>query len=255
MNSIVRDQISKLRQVKKPLIVGIQGPQRSGKTTLVTELSKTMDSVVSLSLDDFYIPYKDQILLKNPLLEFRGLPGTHSVDLLEETLMKLKAGEPTLIPQFDKSLQNGRGDRLPIEQWKKVDCPDVILLEGWCLGFESIQEFSCDPKKYKFKCTENDLEQVNENLKRYHFIRDYLDYFVQIKAKDIDFVYDWRWQQELSMKQNLGSAVGLSHEQVVDFVSRFMPIYDLYLHQLEKGYLVLGCNLCIEIDSNRIPIL
>lgn len=44
------------------------------------------------------------------------------------------------VPIFKKSLHNGQGDRLPIEQWKKIQGPlDLVLVEGWMLGFQSVE--------------------------------------------------------------------------------------------------------------------
>jgi D-glycerate 3-kinase len=255
MNSIVLDQISKwlLQYKKRPLMIGINGPQGAGKTTLVNELQEAWPSVVSISLDDFYIPFNEQILLKgNPLLEYRGLPGTHSVELLLDRLRKIEARIPTSIPKFDKSLRNGRGDRLSPELWTEVV---DALIEGWSLGFQAIPLLTCDTSKYSFPFTERDLIQINQNLKFYDCINQMLDCFFQIKAQNIDYVYTWRWQQEETMKQKLGGKVGLSFDQVRDFVHRFMPIYDIYLPQLEKQTIVLkGKSCCIEIDLNRNPI-
>jgi D-glycerate 3-kinase len=44
----------------------------------------------------------------------------------------------TLIPFYDKSLKNGNGDRANPSEFKKVSGPiDLVLLEGWMLGFQS----------------------------------------------------------------------------------------------------------------------
>jgi D-glycerate 3-kinase len=239
---IAEDQILKWvnSDNQRPFFIGIQGPQGSGKTTLVAELESLLPyRVLSCSLDDFYIPHEEQLKLKgNPLLEHRGLPGTHSIDLLLDTFEKLRAGKDTKIPRFDKSLHQGRGDRLPESEWTRaVGVYDIILFEGWCLGFKSKDPFQCDPSKYSFRCSNQDLMEINEHLRQYRPIYQYLDYFIQLKAEKIDFVTDWRCEQELTLKRQRGANMGLSFEQVQDFVSRFMPIYDLYLSRVDPNML------------------
>lgn len=40
------------------------------------------------------------------------------------------------VPQYDKSLHKGRGDRAPFGRWLTATGPvDVVILEGWMLGF------------------------------------------------------------------------------------------------------------------------
>lgn len=135
-----------------PLFVAIQGPQGSGKTFLTEHVasSLTQDAglrVATLSIDDLYLPHDGLASLaashpNNPLLRGRGQPGTHDIDLGLKTLTALKginsdASTTTLkLPSFDKSQFNGEGDRVPEAEWRTVDSPiDVVLFEGWCVGF------------------------------------------------------------------------------------------------------------------------
>ena len=68
----------------KPLFIGIEAPQGLGKSTLVDVLQTLIDNSVVLSLDDLYLPREEQQDLGqkkhpgNPLLTFRGNPGTHA---------------------------------------------------------------------------------------------------------------------------------------------------------------------------------
>jgi D-glycerate 3-kinase len=42
-----------------------------------------------------------------------------------------------LIPQYDKSLNQGKGDRSDPKYFKKVQGPiDLVIVEGWMLGFK-----------------------------------------------------------------------------------------------------------------------
>jgi len=135
----------------KPLVVGVQGPQGSGKTYLTNILRDELISrpnglsVALLSLDDLYLPHSELARVandhpRNPLLQGRGQPGTHDVPLGTQILDSLRrinepGAEGTVsIPIFDKSLHSGEGDR--IEQTTVVNRPlDVIIMEGWCIGF------------------------------------------------------------------------------------------------------------------------
>jgi D-glycerate 3-kinase len=65
------------------------------------------------------------------VLQFRGNPGTHDMDLALTTIRSLlgrgldstKAGDKqiTRIPRYDKTACHGRGDRLPEEAWPLVE--------------------------------------------------------------------------------------------------------------------------------------
>ncbi|KAI8898226.1 P-loop containing nucleoside triphosphate hydrolase protein, partial [Globomyces pollinis-pini] len=219
-----------------PIFIGIQGPQGSGKSTLVQQLLKELPGKVQfLSVDDLYLTNKEQSnLTSNPLLKYRGLPGTHDIKLGKAVLESLNCRLETKVPRYDKSLLQGRGDRLPENQWDSVSNDvDIVLVEGWCLGFQSLSSINYDCSQNQLGFNIEHLNQVNENLKEYEAEwYPYLDYFVQIKADDIQYVYDWRWQQEQSLKLAKGEHAGLNHNQVIDFVNRFMPMYELYLPQL-----------------------
>lgn len=131
-------------QKKKAPIIGISCPQGGGKTTLTFALQYLFQQLryqcAVASIDDFYITRKEQEELfhkeKNPLLEFRGNPGTHDIELGVQVLSQLQGcksnNERVAIPRYNKAAWNGLGDRFPVEQWQWVDCPvDIILLEGW----------------------------------------------------------------------------------------------------------------------------
>ena len=42
-----------------------------------------------------------------------------------------------MIPQYDKSLNQGKGDRSDPKYFKKVQGPiDLVIVEGWMLGYK-----------------------------------------------------------------------------------------------------------------------
>lgn len=69
----------------RPFIVGINGVQGVGKTTLVRALAETLQgreglSTLVVSIDDFYLTHADQLALAaahpdNALVQYRGQPG------------------------------------------------------------------------------------------------------------------------------------------------------------------------------------
>jgi len=98
---------------------------------------------------------------------------------------------------------------------------------------------------------------VNKNLEAYYDAWDkYIDAWVVIKIQDPSYVYRWRLQAEIAMRQD-GQA-GMSDEEVNDFVSRYLPAYKAYLPTLyAEG--PSGSDpdrvLAIDIDEERNPIL
>lgn len=130
------DRIGDLWIDKQPLLIGINGAQGSGKTTLCRFLEVLLVEhnlrSVTLSLDDLYLTRAERQVLaadEHPLFATRGVPGTHDVALGEAILGDLLAGRTTALPRFDKAAD----DRAEVR--RLVEPPiDVVLLEGWCVG-------------------------------------------------------------------------------------------------------------------------
>jgi len=127
-------------------LVGFSGCQGSGKSTLVALMAKVMREVhgvstVVLSLDDFYLTKAARAALAesiHPLFATRGVPGTHDLALLDETIAALRQPSGAVpVPAFDKALD----DRTEMVHWRQVSAPvQLILLEGWCVGLSPQQE-------------------------------------------------------------------------------------------------------------------
>lgn len=123
-------------QTKRPLLVGINGAQGSGKTTLCRFLQVLLEErglrAVTLSLDDLYLTHaerKDLARDEHPLFATRGVPGTHDVALGERLFDGIASRRPVALPIFNKAID----DRAP--GGVLIDPPvDVILFEGWCVG-------------------------------------------------------------------------------------------------------------------------
>ena len=57
----------------------------------------------------------------------------------------LKQNLTTAIPRYNKAAFDGQGDRLPREQWKKVNTsPEnfirIVIFEGWAVGFRALND-------------------------------------------------------------------------------------------------------------------
>ncbi|MDP3738219.1 MAG: hypothetical protein Q8R02_12565, partial [Hyphomonadaceae bacterium] len=104
--------IAKERAGDRVPVIGIAGPQGSGKTTLVRAYASAHKGVAAFSLDDVYLPSSYRRLIADsvhPLFVTRGPPGTHNLLQLNETLDDLQAaegGSATQLPGFDKVTDN-----------------------------------------------------------------------------------------------------------------------------------------------------
>lgn len=258
---------------EQPLIVGVNGPQGSGKSYLCEHLLGEMSNkfpdlkFVQFLMDDLYLRHEEQsqltakcILEDNKLLQGRGLPGTHDIDLALEIFDKLNKREPVQIPFYDKSLFGGEGDRSPKDQWNTVNGKvDVLIFEGWFNGFLPIPN---DNLRLKYLSSDVDysvlkkhrlyhLEELNETLKQYQKIWSMFNYFIYIKTESVQDVYVWRLEQEHNLKKITGT--GMTDDQVKEFIDRYMPVYELYYEKLcETGYIQeKGHNLELFIDIKR----
>lgn len=232
---------------QQPMIVGVSGCQGSGKTTLCDTLAHLLKAapynlrVVSFSLDDVYLTHQDQVKLSmkyrdNPLYQQRGQAGSHDLALASQTLQSLlntkNQGDTVPIPVYDKSLHSGQGDRLDKSDWKYPVAPfDIILFEGWMLGFKTLPEKNV---KQHVNLKFDDVNVMNTELQKYEDdLYPYFDIFIHLSPFKLDQVYQWRLQQEHHMKQTRG-VDGLSDEAVRVFVDTYMPAYELYLPRLDK---------------------
>ncbi|XP_009128426.1 D-glycerate 3-kinase, chloroplastic isoform X1 [Brassica rapa] len=247
-----------------PLVIGFSAPQGCGKTTLVFALDylfkTTKMKSATISIDDFYLTAQGQAKLReensgNALLEYRGNAGSHdlpfSVETIEALTQLTKDGMKMKVPRYDKSAYSGRGDRADATTWPEVEGPlKVILFEGWMLGFKPLPAEAV-------KAVDPQLETVNKNLEAYYEAWDkYINAWVVIKIKDPSYVYRWRLQAEIAMRQ--AGKPGMSDDEVNDFVSRYLPAYKAYLPTLYAegpSGSDLERVLAIDIDEERNPIL
>ena len=223
-----------------------------------------LSSVVLSIDDFYFTRGEQQALAErhpgNRLVELRGNAGTHDVELgrwvrcffvgvvcafcipfpncghtisftsstHRETLLRClqaREGDTVRVPAYDKSLHAGRGDRLPPEQWPSVPGPiDVVLLEGWMLGFRPLPADSP-----ALEGEGGQLRAVNAYLGEYARWHELMDAWVVVQVEDVEQVYAWRLEAERRMRAARGEGGSMSDDEVRDFVSRFLPAYRAFL--------------------------
>lgn len=78
-----------------------------------------------------------------------------------------------------------------------------------------------------------DVKFVNEALRGYDLITDQFDALIHLDAEDPRYVFRWRMQQELKLREAKGS--GMTEEQVTHFVNGYYPAYELFTDSLRAG--------------------
>ncbi|GAA0373234.1 kinase [Bowmanella denitrificans] len=218
-----------------PKVLGINGAQGSGKSTLVKYLQAVVAQefglqVAILSLDDLYYPKPHRRWLAaqvHPLLATRGVPGTHDINLGMEIIRRFRAGLELNLPRFDKATD----DRALEGHWLQGPV-DILILEGWCLG-------ALPQSQAQLKTPVNELEEnedsdgswrqyVNTQLAgEYQRLFAQLDKLLVLQAPDWQSVQRWRAEQEQKLIARRGQ--GMSKQAL----ARFMQHYQrLTCHQL-----------------------
>ena len=198
----------------RPLLVGLNGSQGSGKSTLAALLVQLLADVhglraIDLSIDDFYLSRRSRQALASkvhPLLATRGVPGTHDVSLLLETLQQLtRANAAVVVPRFDKASD----DRCPEPEWLAVSAPvDVVIVEGWCLGVPPQPEEALHRPVNKLEAAEDPdgswRRYINRQIHgQYQALYDLMDIWIMLQAPSFECVYQWRSEQETRLAESL----------------------------------------------------
>jgi len=249
----------------KAYILGINGGQGSGKSTLVAVLKLLLKKrgydAVAISIDDYYMTYDEREMLKMkiPFYWTRGPPGTHDVELGIDTFTKLKNKEPVEIPVFDKSLKNGAGDRLPKEKWQKIKEVDIVLFEGGWIGCRPLPEKELDKltgNKLIEKIEKRDDSKgifrkiINQELEKYGQWFDLCDNLWVLKVS-LQQIRKGRRLQEIKLRTEKGA--GMTDEQVERFLDYWAPPTWRYILPLSEGkYTDLVFEIGDDHDTKRV---
>ena len=248
---VTRSLAQRAKAANTAPLVGFSGCQGSGKSTLVALMAKVMREVhgvstVVLSLDDFYLTKAARAALAesiHPLFATRGVPGTHDLALLNETIAALRqppSGGSVPVPAFDKALD----DRPEMVHWRQVSAPvQLILLEGWCVGLSPQQESELAAPINPMEAEQDPSlvwrREVNRQLAaEYSDVFGNLDALLLLQAPSFDAVSEWRWQQEQRLSQQFRRIIltsptpPMSRSEVADFILHYQRLTEHALKTL-----------------------
>jgi len=215
---------------KRPLVVGINGAQGSGKTTLCRFLEELLYQrrlrTMTLSLDDLYLTKAERLTLaqdEHPLFATRGVPGTHDVALGEAILDELRAGRTTTLPRFDKAADDRAAEG------KIAEGPvDVILFEGWCVGAVPQPAAALRDPVNRLEADEDPdgswRREVNRRLATdYAELFARIDLLVMLKVESFEAVRANRRLQEQKLAARDPAGAALMDDTALD---RFLMYYE-----------------------------
>jgi len=251
--------VTQCRRVDRTMLMGLAGPQGSGKSTISGRIASRLVAsgtrALVCSLDDFYLTLSERRRLAqevHPLFKTRGVPGTHDVSLMIQTLKRLRSASPgavTPLPAFDKIAD----DRLPAAAWPAYrGRPDVIIVEGWCVGVRP-------ETPEKLATPVNDLERfedfdgrwrqhVNDALaKRYAQMFAGLDLRTVLMAPDFGVVHRWRDEQEENLARSQGRARSMDAQQIGHFIAHYERLTRWLMEDAPA-------DLVIELGEDRSPL-
>ena len=249
-------------QAGSPLVVGICGPQGSGKSTLTALVARLLAArglkVAALSIDDLYLTRAERAALAravHPLLATRGVPGTHDPALGLAVLDALGRPGATALPRFDKAAD----DRAAETTWPRVEGPvDVVLLEGWCVGARPQPTAMLATPVHALERDE-DPDGVWRGFANAALAGAYaplfarLDRLVLLTAPDFAVVRTWRGEQEARLRQRL-KAAGRDPALAMDepALDRFVAHYERLTRWIAED-LPGVADAVVRLDQRRWP--
>jgi D-glycerate 3-kinase len=220
------------RRADRPVVIGINGVQGSGKSTACLFIAALLAGehglhAVTLSLDDFYLTRAERQGLAarvHPLFATRGPPGTHDLELADRVITELLSGAvPVAVPRFDKGID----DRLAPADWPRVMAPvDVVLFEGWCIGATPQQESALLVPINALEAQEDGemcwRRHANAALATgYARLFARIDLLIALRAPDFSVVREWRRLQESKLRARSGAGAGMDYISLERFIQHF----------------------------------
>lgn len=253
----------------RPIVIGVNGTQGSGKSTLCHVLTWMLKeafdkTAVVISIDDLYLKKSERQELAtsvHPLLETRGVPGTHDIQLGIQLIEQLKNKSlpddfHIEIPVFDKAVD----DRADKSEWQVLDKqPDIIFLEGWCVNSQAVDSIELDTPINELEEQEDEhavwRSWVNRQLRsKYQHLYRLIDINIMLKAPSFEQVVDWRLKQEVRLREIKGANAGMSDQEITRFVQFFQRITEDNLAKLpQKSDVLLELNEQQKVTHIQLP--
>jgi D-glycerate 3-kinase len=243
-------------EARRPLIVGINGAQGSGKSTLCLFLEALLAEsglrAVTLSLDDLYLTKAERLALardEHPLFATRGVPGTHDVALGQAILDDLRAGKTATLPRFDKAAD----DRAP-EGHMVEGSMDVILFEGWCMGAVPQPAAALRDPVNRLEAEEDTQgtwrREVNRRLATdYAELFGQIDLLVMLKVEGFEAVRANRRLQEQKLAASRPGGTAIMDDEALD---RFLMHYERLTRWMLRE-MPARADVLIEIGPDQRP--
>lgn len=244
------------RALGRTAIVGLCGPQGSGKSTIAAAVREILAArgrtVAVLALDDLYLSKDDRARLAaevHPLFATRGPPGTHDPALGLEALSVLSRPGELIMPRFDKAADTRR----PSSEWAHIRGPvDVVLFEGWCVGARP------QPPE-ALVAPVNALEREEDPDGRWRtFVNTALDgaygpvfarlhRLVLLAPPGFEVVARWRAEQEAKLRARTGR--GMSPTAIARFVAHYERLTRWILQEMPSR-----ADLVFRLAADRTPL-
>ncbi|MGE0046534.1 MAG: kinase [Hyphomonadaceae bacterium] len=238
------------RITTRPALIGLGGAQGSGKSYQSKAFAASHENVAHFSMDDIYLTKREREALaksRHPLFATRGPPGTHDLDLAKFVISELNRAKPeteTPIPRFDKKTD----DRIAPDQWPKFKGrPDIILIDGWCMG--AVAPVGSPPEPMNGLEAQEDPHRIWRNhmlaplATQYPIFFRPFDAIVYLQAPGWEIVRAWRIEQEVETQ---GRALTLT--EVAD-IERFIEHYERVTRAMLAGQ--HRANWIVRLDESR----
>jgi D-glycerate 3-kinase len=169
--------------------------------------------------------------------------------------IKVKNFKILKLPKFNK----GVDDRCKQSLWYKIQSkPDVVILEGWCVGARS-------QNSKELKKPVNSLEKihdqnfkwrqyVNYQLKtKYKKLFNQLDYILFLKAKNFSLLRRWRLKQEKKLwlkSKNKKNLKIMNKSKVKNFMDTYQRVTQQMFKDMPKySSIVMNLNNSHQIKN------
>ena len=247
--------LAERRRAGRTLVLGLCGPQGSGKSTgaqaLQALLREAGAGAAILSLDDLYLgkPERARLAVEaHPLFATRGPPGTHDVGLGCPVLDALGRSGPVRLPRFDKAID----DRAPESTWPRVTGARLAIFEGWCVGARPQPAAALTAPVNALEAEDDPdgrwRKAVNDALGGgYQDLFGRIDLLALLRPPSFEAVLGWRLEQEHKLRARTGG--GMTDAGI----DRFIQHYERLSRWIDVD-MPARADVVAQLDAARRPL-